>query len=238
MADEQQIWLPIVVATIGVWGALIGYMYNSRWQRRLERNRIQYQAKLMAYRGLIDAAWSLMESYESLRGMIARIEKTRDSLGAALIVAQMAQDMERALGTSTSSAVLVELAGLQNQIVAHPNREKEIVNTADYKNTLAGAISGLTIVYSRVFMFQHQIFAAAYDNATLVTEQLGKVQKPVKELMDYLEPKFISLQSAFEKGLNGPHGREDSVEYALDEDLRGMWARVLTAIRNDLEETL
>ena len=238
MVDAVQMQLAVAVTAIAV--ALFGYMYNAREQRRLYRNKIQYETKLKAFKDFTEASRGAMNAYEIFRGLNARLSQSDHVIEAGLVFASLAQDLEKQLGTSVCIGIACRLEELDDRLRDEGGAEKALKDPHD-ADIIAGAVSSLEILFRRVYVFHHERMANAYENALMVMDKGAEFGRSAKALVEYLEPAFLEqgkMLDDFFKGLKPGSIYVTNGEYTNDEIVSLLWIKVQAAMNEELAKTL
>jgi len=239
MVDSVQI-VQLVVAVTAIAVALFGYMYNAYEQRRLYRNKIQYETKLKAFNGFIEASRRAVNAYDLFRGLNARFSQSDNAVEAGLIFASFAQDLEKPLGTSVCVGIASRLEELEDRLIAEGGTGKELKNPKD-ADTVAGAVSSLDILFRRVYTYHHERMAIAFENAVLVMDKNLGFRRSAKALVEYLEQAFATqgkMLDDFFKGLKSGRIYVTDGKYEPDEMVSMLWIEVQAAMNEELAKTL
>lgn len=228
------------MAVIAASALISGYMYNSWQQRKLERNRIQYEAKLAAFGNLIAASRGSVNAYELFRALIARISDSLDPLEAVIVAAALAQDLEKPLGTASTTRMIERATRINDELVREGGSRLEKLKTK-YRDDVQGVGTSLGILFSRIFQFHQVQLAIAYESATLAMEESEEFAESMKNFIGYLAPAFLEQNNRIvvlldKLGEDATQGEKEG--YSEDETLKLRWGEVLQAMNNDLYATL
>lgn len=235
----------LIVAVVAILLALYGYIYNAQQQRALERNRMQFEVKVRAFKGLIKGARAAMNAYESLHGLAARMED-RDPIEALVVASTIARDLETPLGTNTANDIYSFMVNLHNRRA--PQKESTAgpqPEDAHSEDVIAAALN-LSLLYGRIFAFHHERLSEAYETAIVVMEDSEEFAKTVNEFSKYLWPAFTKQKERIENLLMSlPKPRtqpqaatREGEDYKGDPTLITLWAGILDAMNEDLFNTL
>jgi hypothetical protein len=239
MVDSVQI-VQLLVAIAAIVIALYGYMFNAKAQRKLDRNKIQYETKLKAFNDFIQASRGAMNAYDLFRGLNARFSQSDNDVEAGLIFASFAQDLEKPLGTSVCVGIAGRLEELDDRLRAEGGTGKELKDPKD-ADTVAGAVSSLEILFRRVYTYHHERMAIAFENAVLVMDKNLGFRRSAKAFVEYLEQAFAAqgkMLNDFFKGLKPGGIYVTDGEYEPDEMVSMLWIEVQAAMNEELAKTL
>jgi len=236
---EESSW-QIIVAIIAAIAVISGYMYNSWQHRKLERNKIQYEAKLAAFGNLIAASRGSVDAYEMFRALVARISDKHDPLEAIIVAAALTQDLEKPLESASTRHMLERATRINDELVSNRSPRMEELKTK-YKDEVQGLASSLGVLLNRIFHFHHERFAVAYESATLVMEESEEFVASVKNFVEYLYPAFLEQDNRIIELIDelGEDGLKTKTKgYSEDETLKMRWGEMLRVMNGNLRDTL
>lgn len=234
----------VIVALVTVALALLGYMYNARKQRALERNKMQYAAKLRAFKNLIREARAVMIVSHAFKGLADRIEDKRDVGEAGLIAATVGQDLEAPLGTDTAKTIHGLVVEVLSEVDADGDSGAQA--PAVFTRLCSSALLNLSFLYKRIFAYHHNRLGEAIENAGIVMEDSDEFDQAVSAFIGYLWPTLNTQSDRIETiienlsqavpSYKSPEKKE--MVYEEDKELMRLWSRVLDAMNGDLFATL
>jgi hypothetical protein len=240
MADSIQDWQWLILAVIGVVGGLGSYIVNAIFQRSLERNKIQYEAKNRAFRDLTEAGRRLMSTIEAFRALAKGLNDPRmEPVETVMTGAVIAQDLERPLGSSLSLNILTRLGQSFEMTTNHKQTTSHKNET--YKTEIVGAASSLHLLYTVLFTYYHEKLVTSSESAYIVMEEYDEFENAVAKFADCVQKSFSEQRegfATFQKNMVNGVEPTTSANYEIDENLRKMWGSLLDEMNENLYQTL
>lgn len=208
---------------VGVGVLLLGYLYNGRLQRRLQRDTTNYEAKLVAYREVNRSATHVINVLAGLRRVHAIRDgapPTEEDLFDLAWETGLARDSEAFLETDVTSRVAQDL------------REASKEGGSELQHWAPAARVSLISVYSRAMAHHLSAMEVQIAQANLVSRSkvveaaLGRFERRVTEYSRYTTERAGS-------GLPSP----DDLTTETNE-LVAEWQRLGVAMKRELRETL
>jgi len=236
MTDLVNEWSWLILAVVGVAGALLSYVVNAHLQRGLERNKIQYETKNRAFKDITEAGRGLMNLIEAFRLTVFRLNNTRmEPVDTIITGAAIAQGFEKSMGSDYWFNIISRLESSFGPKLMDQRRDQA------YKEEVAGALNDLHMLYTLLFSHYYERVATAFENAFIVMEEYDEFSNSVSEFTTYAGQLFESQKEAlriFRKNLQENMESVAQNEIKPDRKLLTLWNDVLDRMNEDLYQTL
>jgi len=238
LSEDSLTAIAIIVSAVL---AIIGYVFNSKAARDLERSKVYRQTKLDAYREMNAAITDITYVYESCRQLLTQMKLTKPDDSFAPIIMEYVshlRDSERSLGTDIADRIIqTHEEFVDEQMQDSENKEDR---ASEHIFVRYAAVSA-NILSRRVISQGIKRMEMARANAALVSEEPGTVRTDLQNLISHLTVHWELTSDAIanelkrhQDGLNA----SEIVSNSRDEELASKIAEATKTMKDDLNKAM